>query len=356
MLLVRSPGRVNIIGEHTDYALGYVMPMAIQLSTYMESEPTTEGMTCVYSEAYREEACFGDSLVREGKWVDYVKGVYHAIRVLGLRPVHVKARVYGDLPIGAGLSSSASLEMAVAVTQNELGRLGLSKVELARLGNVAENEFLGIPSGLLDQMAVMLGEEDVAVFADTETLSYELVPVPRDVEFLVFHTGVRRAIAATAYAERVETVKSALKALGARSSKEVREEQLSGLNGLQRRRLGYVVRENARVVAARDALRAGRVDELGRILTEAHWDLARNYEVSTPELDFFVEFTVSHGALGARLTGAGFGGAAIALVARGAGEALGKEVAEEYVRRFPHRPAYWVVRPSAGARVVQARP
>ncbi|MGC9071824.1 MAG: galactokinase family protein, partial [Acidilobus sp.] len=132
MLIVRSPGRVNIIGEHTDYALGYVMPMAIQLATYMESEPSTDNVTCVRSEALNDEACFGDALIREGRWIDYVKGVYHAIRMQGLRTIHVRARVYGDLPLGSGLSSSASLEMAVAVTQNELGRLGLGRLELAK--------------------------------------------------------------------------------------------------------------------------------------------------------------------------------------------------------------------------------
>lgn len=356
MIVVRSPGRVNIIGEHTDYALGYVMPMAIQLGLTMESEPSAEGATCVYSEAMGEERCFGDELRREGAWIDYVKGVYHAIRLQGLRPVHVRARISGDLPIGSGLSSSAALEMAVAVTQNELARLGLTRLQLARLGNVAENSFLGIPSGILDQFAIMMAEEGRAVFADTETLQYELVPVPADVEFLVFHTGIRRAVSETGYADRVATVRSAMAKLGARSSKEVRDEDLAKLSGLERKRLAYVVRENRRVLEARDALRAGDVRRLGEILTEAHWDLAREYEVSTPELDFFVSFAISMGAYGARLTGAGFGGAAIALVDRGRGAAVGEAAAREYVRRFPYRPSYWVVRPAAGARVVEVRP
>ncbi len=356
MIVVRSPGRVNIIGEHTDYALGYVMPMAVQLGLTMVSEPSTSGVTCVLSDAMGEERCFGDELRREGAWIDYVKGVYHAIRLHGLRPVNVRARISGDLPMGSGLSSSAALEMAVAVTQNELGRLGLGRIQLAELGRAAENEFLGVPSGILDQLAIMVAEEGRAVFADTETLSYELVPVPSDIEFLVFHTGVRRSLSGTGYSERVATVRSALSRLGVRSSKEVREEHLARLTELERRRLGYVIRENARVLAAKDALRSGRVDELGRLLTEAHRDLAVNYEVSTPELDFFVNFAVSHGAYGARLTGAGFGGAAIALVDKGKGELLGRETAEEYSRRFPHRPSYWAVRPAQGARVIEVRP
>ncbi|MGC9112899.1 galactokinase [Acidilobus sp.] len=356
MITVRSPGRVNIIGEHTDYALGYVMPMAIQLGTTFTAEPSLDGRTCIFSEAMKEELCFGDELVREGKWIDYVKGVYYAIRSRGLRYMHVSGRLSGDLPMSSGLSSSASLEMAIAVAQNELARLGLSRLDLARLGVTAENEFLGIPSGILDQFAAVMGKEGRAVFTDTETLNYEYVPVPEDVEFLVFHTGIRRAVAGTEYSDRVKVVKSALRALGVSSSKYVREEQLSRLNELQRKRLGYVIRENSRVLAVRDALRSGDVVTAGKILTEAHWDLARNYEVSVPELDFFVEFATSHGAYGARLTGAGFGGAAIALVDRGKGEQLGREAEEEYVRRFPHRPQHWVVTPAEGARVIDVRP
>ncbi len=330
--------------------------MAIQLGTTLEAEPSLEGRTCVRSDAFGEERCFGDELARDRSWADYVKGVYHAIRLKGLRYVHLRAHVYGDLPIGSGLSSSASFEMAFAVAQDELGRLGLSRLEIARLGKDAENLFLGIPSGILDQLAVMMGEEGRAVFADTETLNYELVPVPDDVEFLAFHTGVRRAVADTEYSRRVEAVTSGLRALGARSSKEVKEENLARLSGEPRKRLAYVVRENRRVLEARDALRRGDVEALGRLLTEAHWDLAKEYEVSTPELDFFVEFSVSHGAYGARLTGAGFGGTAIALVDRGKGATLGEAVAKEYVARFPHRPSWWVVRPAAGAKVVSVRP
>lgn len=356
MIVVRSPGRVNIIGEHTDYALGYVMPMAIQLGTTLEAEASLDGRTCIYSEAVGEEACFGDELTREGRWIDYVKGVYHAIRLRGLRYVHITGRLTGDLPMSSGLSSSASLEMAVAVAQNELGRLGLDKLSLARLGVTAENDFLGIPSGILDQFAVVMGEEGRAVFTDTETLRYEYVPVPDGVEFLVFHTGIRRAVAGTEYSNRVSVVKSALRELGLRSSKEADESMLSRLSAEQRKRLGYVIRENRRVLEARDAMKEGDVVRLGRILTEAHWDLAKEYEVSVPELDFFVEFAKSHGAYGARLTGAGFGGAAIALVDKGKGEQLGREAEQEYVRRFPHRPQHWVVTPSAGARVVERRP
>jgi galactokinase len=355
MITVRSPGRVNVIGEHTDYALGYVMPIAIQLGTTFTAEPSLDGKTCIFSEVMNEELCFGDELVKEGKWIDYVKGVYRAIRLRGLRYIHLTGRLSGDLPINSGLSSSASLEMAIAVAQNEVARLGLDRLGMAKLGMDAENNFLGIPSGILDQFAIVMGREGKAVFTDTETLSYEYVPVPGDVEFLVFHTGIRRAVAGTEYSERVSVVRSALKALGISSSKYAREDQLSKLTELQRKRLGYVIRENSRVVAVRDALKAGEVSAAGRLLTEAHWDLAKNYEVSVPELDFFVEFAVSHGAYGARLTGAGFGGAAIALVDKGKGEQLGRAAEQEYVKRFPHRPQHWVVVPSEGARVVSVQ-
>jgi len=145
MITVRSPGRVNVIGEHTDYALGYVMPIAIQLGTTFTAEPSLDGKTCIFSEVMNEELCFGDELVKEGKWIDYVKGVYRAIRLRGLRYIHLTGRLSGDLPINSGLSSSASLEMAIAVAQNEVARLGLDRLGMAKLGMDAENNFLGIP-------------------------------------------------------------------------------------------------------------------------------------------------------------------------------------------------------------------
>ncbi len=347
-LKICSPGRVNLIGEHTDYSLGYVMPMAIDLHTYLEAVKSEE--VILYSESLRDGGRFKvDVLERENSWLDYVKGIYYILQRKGYRVGGMHGRIYGNLPIGSGLSSSASLELAILEFLNSSYDLNLKRIEMAIIAQEAENEFVGMPCGIMDQMAIVLGKEKHGIFIDTENLRYEYVPIPPELQILIFDTGVRRSLATSAYKDRRKTIENALKKLGKRSSKYVDEKELEKLNSMERKRLGYVLRENRRVIEARDALKEGDLEKLGKIITDAHKDLASNFEVSCQELDFFVSLAIKCGAIGARLTGAGFGGSAIALFLRNPRN-CGEEILKEYRKKFIHNAKYYIVRPSEGVR------
>ena len=344
---ISSPGRVNLIGEHTDYSLGYVMPMAINLYTYLEGVKNDHVL--LYSHILRDEGRFNLPHFERGEnWLDYVKGIYFSLYRRGYKPDGIKGEIYGTLPLGAGLSSSASLELAILEFLNEEYRLKIDRVAMAIIAQEAENVFVGVPCGIMDQMAIALGKKEKVLFIDTETLEYEYLPFPKDLKILVFNTGVRRELAKSAYQDRRDIVESALQKLGKKSSKYIDPKELDKLSSLEKRRIGYILRENQRVLDARDALKTEDIETLGNILLEAHWDLANNYEVSSPELDFFVNTAMKYGALGARLTGAGFGGAAIALLWDA--EDIGDRIREEYKKRFMHHAKYYIVEPSDGVR------
>ncbi|WP_179192985.1 galactokinase [Thermococcus litoralis] len=349
MIRVESPGRVNLIGEHTDYTFGYVMPMAINLYTILEGEKAE--VVTLYSEHFKEEKFFSlDQLYKENTWIDYIKGIYWVLKKEGYNIGGIKGKILGNLPIGAGLSSSASLELAVMAFLDKAYSLNLSRLEMALLAKKAENEFVGVPCGILDQFAIAFGKKGHAIFLDTDTLSYEYIPFPSDVSVLVFYTGVKRELASSAYAERRKIAEESLRFLGKRTSKNVDESELIKLPSLYRKFFGYIVRENRRVLEVRDALKNGNIEKVGEILTRAHWDIARNYGVSSEELDFFVRKARELRAYGARLTGAGFGGSAIALVDKEKAEEVGKAVLEEYGKKFPWKAEYFIVEPSDGVR------
>ncbi len=343
-----SPGRVNLIGEHTDYSFGYVMPMAINLYTYLEGNKDKD--VALYSENLRMGGRFKiDDLRRENNWLDYVKGIYYILQSRGYRVGGMHGRIYGNLPIGSGLSSSASLELAILEFLKENYILNLKKMEMAIIAKEAENNYVGMPCGIMDQMAIVLGKKGYALFIDTENLSYEYIPFPKDLKILIFDTGIQRELAHSAYRERKQFISLILKKLGKHNSKSIGENELSKLSARERKMLGYVVRENQRVLKARDALKYGDIEDFGALLLEAHWDLANNYEVSCEELDFFVNKAMQHGALGARLTGAGFGGSAIAIFE--SIQDAGERIKREYEKRFMHQARYHIVKPAEGVRV-----
>ena len=349
---VVSPGRVNLVGGHTDYSGGYVLPVATDLHTRLDASPHPDCVT-VRSTAMDETRTFAvDDAEPTGDWLDYVKGCYTVLREAGYDPVGFEGEIRGDLPLGAGLSSSASLELAVLALLNDLSELGLSAAELARFGQRVENEFVSVPCGVLDQSAVALTRESNALRLDTGTLDYEHVPLPTDIRLLVFHTGVERTLSETPYAERRETVAAALEHLGVERSTVLDEGDLADLPETQRQRLGYVVRENDRVLRASEALAAGDAAAVGDLLLAAHEDLARNFEASCAELDAAVELAVEAGAHGARVTGAGWGGAIVAVVDAGDAAAVENELHERYSDRFPDRdPRSHLIAPAGGVRV-----
>jgi len=350
---VFSPGRINIIGEHTDYSYGYVMPMAINLGNYLEY--TTYDKISVFSEAYNEKIELDFSMInkKQNKWIDYILGVYNALFELNLRPGGIKGKIYGNLPISSGLSSSASLELAILVALNYSYNLNLNKLQLALIGKKAENDFVGVPSGILDQFAIAFGKKSFATFLDTETLSYEYIPFPKDASFIVYNTGVKRELAKTGYSERKKVVEDSLRILNKNSSKEITEEDLEKLNPLYRKRMGYIIRENNRVIYAKNALKENNLELLGKLLIESHNDIAKNYEVSSKELDFIVETSIRYGALGARLTGAGFGGSAIILVYKDKAESIAEAIHKEYTKAFEYKSFYNIVESSDGADIIE---
>ncbi len=346
---VRSPGRVNLVGGHTDYAGGRVLPAATDLHTSLRARRADA--VRVYSETVDEKASFDPRDPEfEGGWADYVKGVYAALADAGYQPGGFAGDITATLPTGVGLSSSASLELAVLVLLDSLYDLGLERDEMARIGARAENDYVGVSCGLLDQLAVAHGEENAALFLDTHTLERESVPFPEDASVLVFHTGIERALRETPYNERRTTVVSALGRLNVETVADVSAADIETLPDDERERLGYVRRENERVVRAKRALEAGDAAAVGETLTASHRDFAEAFEASCAELDFAVESAVEAGAYGARVTGAGWGGAATALVPADEAEAIGSEVARKYETAFDHDPARWTVSPSAGAR------
>jgi len=346
---VLSPGRVNLIGEHTDYTYGYVMPVAINLYTEIQGEKNED--IELYSEVFNETKRFQlKDLVKENSWIDYVKGIYKVLFEQGFNPKGMKGKVGGNLPISSGLSSSASFELATMEFLNEEYSLKISKKEMALLSQKAENEFVGVPCGIMDQFVVALGREKNAIFIDTETLSYEYVPMPKDVQIIVFHTGIKRELANSAYAERRRITEEVLRKLRKQSSKYVNEEELKNFPELYRKRFLYVIRENRRVERAKEELKSNNIEAFGRILVEAHWDIAKNYEVSCEELDFFVKKAIDYGAYGARLTGAGFGGAAIAIADRKKAKEIAEKIFIEYSKKFPWKARYLLVEASDGVK------
>jgi galactokinase len=333
MITAFAPGRVNLIGDHTDYSGGLALPMAIDLGTTVVVDPEGD---VVELESDNEEGVarvpigITDPAAVTPAWARYVAGVVAALRP----PTGGRGRVMSTLPIGAGLSSSASLEVAVALA---LGAPISDRLALARLCQEAEHRASGVPCGIMDQLAVAAGVAGCALLLDCTTLRWEPVALPSGVEVVVVHSGAARALAGSAYAERRAAVEEAARQLG-RPLRSVAPGDAAGLDDdVLRRRARHVITENARVLAFAEALRAGDTAVAGELMLASHASLRDDFEVSTPALDVLVDrLAARRGVWGARLTGAGFGGCVVALAEPGAIS------------------SGWVVRPSAGARVTRS--
>jgi galactokinase len=355
-----APGRVNLIGEHTDYNDGFVFPFAIDLGTVAAAAPRDDGRLRCFS---LEEDETGDVAVAElapGRvegWTAYVQGMAWALREAGVELRGADVLVATTLPLGSGLSSSAALECAVGIALAELHGAELERRELALLAQRAESAVAGVPTGAMDQLASMLGEEGRALFVDTRDLDVEPVPLAvadEGLALLVLDTNVPRRLAEGAYGERRAQCEEAARLLGVRSlrdaSPDAVEARATDLGDVLHRRARHVTTENARVLEAVEALRAADFPRLGRLLDASHASLRDDYEVSAPALDLAVDAATGAGALGARMTGAGFGGCALALVPAGAVAAVDAAVAEAFAAAALDPPATFEVAPAAGAR------
>ncbi len=349
-ILASAPGRINLIGEHTDYNGGFVLPCAVGRRVAVA---VGRGGDELYSTDFDEARPMAAE--KDSSWADYPRGVVWAIREAGGEIGDFRAVFAGDVPLGSGLSSSAAIEAATALALDALFGLNIDRKELAVLCQRAENEFVGVQSGIMDQYASLLCEEGAALLVDCRSLEAESVPLDlkkAGLALLVCDTRVERGLADTGYNDRRASCERAARALGVQQLRDAREEDLERLSGEELRRARHIVSENVRVLAAVEALRAEGFQELGRLMYASHASMRDDFEISTPELDAFVELAERSGVHGARLTGAGFGGCAIALVQDGETDALTRKVLREFAERGFEEPAFYEFVPAAGAEVI----
>jgi galactokinase len=355
-----APGRVNLIGEHTDYNDGFVLPAAIDRLVLAAARRRDDGRLRLWSLQSEPPADLALAEVEPGKvegWAAYPAGVAWALGQAGIEVGGAALVVDGDVPAGAGLSSSAALECATATALADLEGAGLDRVTLAGLARRAENEVVGVPSGAMDQMVSMLGRAGHALFLDTRSLDTEQVPLPLEaagLRLVVIDTRAGHRLVDGAYADRRAACEAAAATLGVPALRDATPAQVEaaadalGEEGLRRAR--HVVTENARVLEAVRLLRAGEPERLGPLLAASHASLRDDYEVSSPELDTAVEAAVSAGAVGARMTGAGFGGSALALARADLVGRIDERVRAAFAAAGFGPPAVAAVVPSDGAR------
>jgi galactokinase len=362
-LAVRAPGRVNLIGEHTDYSEGLVLPCAIDRDTLVLAAPRADRRVRARSLELAGEVEFAlDALAREGGWGDYLRGAAHALGAGRL--VGADLLVASRVPVGSGLSSSAALGVAAALALARLAGLELAPRAIADAAHAGENGFVGIGCGILDPFASALGRKGHALRIDCRDRSVSAVPLG-PVALLVAHSGVARALASAGYRERVAECAAALAAAraagiakpDARALRDLGPADLPALAAALEprllRRARHVIRENARVDAFRAAVSAGDLAAAGALLREGMASLRVDYEVSTPELDRLCALgDASPGCYGSRLTGAGFGGCTLHLVAPEAAEAVARAIRAGFERSFGREPPVWCVRPADGASVL----
>lgn len=352
-----APGRVNLIGDHIDYMGGTVMPMAIDYGTDMWVVPRTDDRIVATSENFPDLGTVtadrdANAPDPAWDWVNYLVAVAYAMRKRGVEVPGVDVRVQGSIPNGAGLSSSASLELAMAVAFNELTGAGLSAPDLALVGQQAENEFIGVACGIMDQLAVAAGVEGHALAIDCETLAVTAVAFPTDIAVVVANTNQRRELADSAYNARRAACEQAEALLGRRLI-EATVEDVARLPEDLQPRARHVITEQLRVHAFAEALRTDDREQIGVLMRASHESLRDAFEVTGPALDALVESAWgAPGVVGARMTGAGFGGCTVNLVEPGRVSEFVADVGLDYERRSGLQATFYEVRPAAGAREV----
>jgi galactokinase len=357
-LAFRAPGRANLIGEHTDYNDGFVLPVALDLATWVCGRPA-DGVLRLDSldRPGTVEVDLASGAGPEEGWGRYVTGVVRALRDAGVGLRGFAGVLASDLPLGGGLSSSAALELAVArvVLAEEL-----PPAELARICQRAENHYVGMRVGVMDQLACASGRAGHALLVDCRSLAVRPVPFPSALRVLVIDSAVQRELSDSAYNQRRAQCEQAAEALGVAALRDadlaLLERHRDRLDPVVYRRARHVVTEDARVLEATRALEAGAVAKLGPLFAAAHRSMAEDYEASTPELDLLVELaTATRGVAAARLTGAGFGGCTVNLVEFGRAEQAAAEVLERYRAATGRQARAWVCSPADGAGPAERR-
>ncbi|MCM3733876.1 galactokinase [Fictibacillus nanhaiensis] len=354
-----SPGRINLIGEHTDYNGGHVFPSAITYGTYGVARRRDDQMIKLYSMNFSDKGVIEFPLNdldyrKEHDWANYPKGMIRYIQdAYGALPGGLDILINGNIPNGAGLSSSASLEMLIGVIVSEMFDLKMDRIELIKLGKKVENEFIGVNSGIMDQFAVGMGKADSGILLDCNTLKYEYAPLALDgYKIVIMNTNKRRELADSKYNERRSECEKALsrlktvldiQELGDLSEEEFEANKKLIADETLIKRARHAVYENQRTLKALQALRKGEMKTFGKLMNDSHHSLREDYEVTGKELDTLVEAAWKQdGALGARMTGAGFGGCAIAIIASDKVEEFIRKVGREYQEKIGYGADFYV--------------
>lgn len=359
-IVVRAPGRVNLIGEHTDYNDGFVLPLAIDRATWIALRPRPDRRVTVHALDFGASDTFDlDALTQQpGSWADYVRGVAWALGQHGYLLGGWEGVMAGDVPIGAGLSSSAALELAVARAFGAVAGWPWDAARMALIGQYAENKWVGMNCGIMDQMISAAGVADHALLIDCRSLETRAMPLPTDTAVVVLDTATRRGLVDSAYNERRAQCEAAARHFGVKALRDVTAAQLEAAQGeldaLTYRRARHVISENDRVLQACDAMAAGDAATLGRLLNASHLSLRDDFQVSNRELNLIVAAAQAHPAcLGARMTGAGFGGCAVALVTDAGVENFVAQVSADYTARAGLTPRVYVCRATDGAAIIR---
>ena len=364
--IFRAPGRVNLIGEHTDYNDGFVLPVAIDRDTAVAARSRDDNMIRVFSQNVDEECIFDLAVSRyssTGSWPSYVEGVARILLDRGYAIGGADLVIYSDVPEGAGLSSSAALELSVATALITLNGVELAPKEVALISQQAEHEYAGTKSGIMDQYISAAGQVDHALLIDCRSLSFELISIHgADTVWIAMDTKVKHNLASSEYNERRRQCEEAVSVLVGRypGIKALRDADLVQLEGVHElmdpvifRRARHVISENDRTLRAANALSDGRMEAMGELMFASHDSLRDDYEVTSSELDHMVEAArVFQGCLGSRMTGGGFGGCTISLVRKGAEEEFVRTLTDSYERKFGFVPVPFLIHSARGAHEV----
>lgn len=358
--IVRAPGRVNLIGEHTDYNDGFVLPIAIDRAIWIALRPRSDRRVVVHSADYRQSGEFSlDELTRgEPGWIEYLKGTAWSLKEAGHALAGWEGVLAGDVPRGAGLSSSAALEVATARAFATASGLAWEPAAMAKLAQRAENVWVGMHCGIMDQLISTSGKAGHALLLDCRSLAGRNVPLPPAVAVVVLDTGTRRGLVDSAYNQRRAQCEQTAKRFGVKALRDITVDEFARraaeLDDSTCRRARHVITENDRTLKAAEAMRRGDAAELGRLMDQSHVSLRDDFEVSSDALNAMAEAAHSHpGCYGARMTGAGFGGCAVALVNSGVGDQFVAAVAEAYRTRTGNKPAVYVCQATNGADVIR---
>ncbi|MBM3861762.1 MAG: galactokinase [Verrucomicrobia bacterium] len=357
--VARAPGRVNLIGEHTDYNDGFVLPTAIDRASWIALRPRKDGRVTIFSRNHGELAEFDLATMTKiaGHWSEYVKGTAWALQEAGCKLNGWDGVTDCDVPLGAGLSSSASFEMAVARAFEVTSGFAWDPAKMALLGQKAENKWVGVNCGIMDQMISAAGKAGNALLIDCRSLEHRLVPLPHGTVVVILDTATRRGLVGSAYNERRAQCEAAAKFFGVKALRDVSVAQFnakaSQLDEVTRKRARHVVTEDERTVQAADAMQKGDAKLLGKLMNESHESLKDDFEVTNDALNVIVECARrAKGCIGARMTGAGFGGCAVALVEENTAASFANTVAADYEKATKLKPSLYVTHPSNGAEII----